>query len=248
MPPLDMPKRVLVVDDERDIRSLVERYLKREGFRVYGAENGDSMVTILKEKPIDLIILDIRLPGKDGLSLTRELRRTCSIPIILLTSKSDVIDRVAGLESGADDYLPKPFDLRELLARINAILRRVSADPAKQSLQKTPRYQFSDWVLNVGTRELRSPDQNLVSLSAAEFDLLHALLEHPNRVLSRDFLLDITRGRSATPFDRTIDVRIGHLRKKLTESGETTSMIKTVRSAGYMFTGVVIQLEADDSV
>ncbi|MBT59729.1 MAG: response regulator transcription factor [Arenicellales bacterium] len=246
MTPLDKPKRILVVDDERDIRSLVERYLKREGFRAYGAENGDAMITILKQKPIDLIILDVRLPGKDGLSLTRELKRTCSIPIILLTSKSDVIDRVAGLESGADDYLPKPFDLRELLARINAVMRRSTTEPTKQTLQKTPIYKFSDWVLNVGTRELRSSVKELIPLSAAEFDLLHALIEHPNRVLSRDFLLDITRGRTATPFDRTIDVRIGHLRRKLGENGEASSLIKTVRSAGYMFTGVVTELEVNE--
>lgn len=192
------------------------------------------MRAILENRSIDLILMDIRLPGEDGLTLAREIRKTSMIPIIMLTAKGDVIDRVAGLESGADDYLPKPFELRELLARTNAVLRRSRSVIA--AIDSSPRrsYFFKGWCLNAATRQLFAPDKEEVHLSPAEFDLLNILLRFPQRVLSRETLLDLSRGRSATPFERTIDVRIAQLRKKFDRNQDTKSMIKTIRNAGYM--------------
>ncbi|MDQ2695628.1 MAG: response regulator [Pseudomonadota bacterium] len=229
---------ILVVDDEPDICQLVERFLVREGYRVHIAGDGDAMRRILARTKIDLILLDVRLPGEDGLTLAREVRQSTAVAIIMLTSKNDVIDRVAGLETGADDYVPKPFHPRELLARIRAVLRRTqsSAPPARPA---PSTIGFSGWRLNCETRELASPAGENVPLSPAEFDLLHVFLQHPNRVLSRDYLLDMTRGRAASPFDRAIDVHISHLRKKLEPDPKQPTLIRTIRNAGYLFTAAV---------
>jgi two-component system OmpR family response regulator len=238
-PPLNTQKRILIVDDEQEIRSLIERYLGREGYEVIGAADGDVMRECLKSSQPDLVIMDIRLPGVDGVSLTRQLRRSSRVPIIMLTSKKEVADRVTGLESGADDYLSKPFDLRELLARVQALLRRAEEGRTTGASHRGVLC-FADWELDVGRRELHRAGGDEVTLSTAEFDLLKVLVENANKVLSRDYLLQVTRGRSTMPFDRTIDVRIGHLRRHL--SGDSTNerqLIKTIRGAGYMLASEV---------
>ena len=232
---------ILVVDDEVEIRKLIERYLTREGFRVVTAADGADMWRRIEQVPPDLIILDIRLPGEDGLSLTRKLHQNIDAAIILLTSRSEVIDRVAGLESGADDYLSKPFDLRELLARINAVLRRFRRLPVASQAEKHEVFHFWNWRLNTARRELTNVTGEEVALSPSEFDLLQVLLMHPNRVLDREFLMEKTLGRTALPYDRTIDVRIGNLRKKLKACNGSKTIIKTVRGSGYLFEADVIQ-------
>jgi two-component system OmpR family response regulator len=232
-------KQILIVDDEHEIRNLVQRYLGREGFDVVGAGDGTAMHECLRVRQPDLVIMDIRLPGPNGLSLTRELRRNSQIPIIMLTSKKEVMDRVIGLESGADDYLAKPFDLRELLARVEALLRR-SEEGRTTGTNNRGVLCFSDWELDIGRRELRDNAGNETALSAAEFDLLKVLAENANQVLNRDFLLQVTRGRPAMPFDRTIDVRIGHLRRRLSNGvTDGKQLLKTVRGAGYMLASEV---------
>ncbi|MDP6398561.1 MAG: response regulator transcription factor [Arenicellales bacterium] len=232
-------KLILIVDDEREIRNLVQRYLDREGFAVIGAGDGAEMQDVLSKRLPDLVIMDIRLPGDDGVSLTRQLRSTSRIPIIMLTSKKEVADRVTGLESGADDYLTKPFDLRELLARVQALLRRAEEGRTTGTASRGVLC-FSGWELDISQRELRGADERKIPLSTAEFDLLRVLVENANKVLNRDFLLQVTRGRSTMPFDRTIDVRIGHLRRHLlTGHGDGKQLIKTVRGAGYMLASEV---------
>ena len=232
-------QQILVVDDEPDVCRALDRYLSREGYRVHIANDGQAMHELLSLNEIDLVVLDIRLPGKDGLTLARELRQDGDMPIIMLTARSDIIDRVVGLETGADDYLPKPFHPRELLARIRTVLRR--ARPIHKPADKTPPTVacFSGWTLNRDTHQLFSPSGEEVPLSPVEFDLLLVFLNNPNRVLSRDFLLDQTRGRAATPFDRAIDVHISHLRKKLEPNPKNPTVIKTIRNAGYIFTPAV---------
>lgn len=228
---------VLVVDDDTEIRDLLSQFLHKQGYRVTGARDGKDMRRLLVAHKIDLIILDIMLPGDDGLTLCRELRSHSNVPVIMLTAAGDETDRVVGLEIGADDYLPKPFSARELLARVKAILRRVSSHgPTATSGSKT--LTFAGWTLDVVRRELRSPSGATVDLSAGEYDLLLAFLEHPQRVLSRDQLLDYARSRIATPFDRSIDVQVSRLRKKIA-CDRHQPLIKTVRGAGYVFTAPV---------
>jgi len=232
-------KLILIIDDEPEIRNLVQRYLGREGFDVIGVGNGADMQDVLNRQLPDLVIMDIRLPGDDGVSLTRQLRSTSRIPIIMLTSKKEVVDRVTGLASGADDYLTKPFDLRELLARVQALLRRTEEGRTARTAHHGVLC-FSGWELDISQRKLRGADERTIPLSTAEFDLLRVLAENPNTVLNRDFLLRATRGRSTMPFDRTIDVRIGHLRRHLSsDQGDGRELIRTVRGAGYMLEGKV---------
>ena len=240
MPNPEPNKTIIIVDDEPEIRQLIQRYLGREGFHVDACANGDELWQILSSKTPDLIIMDIRLPGDDGLTLTREVYRRFEIPIILLTSRSEIIDRVAGLESGADDYISKPFDLRELLARINAILRR-SARAVQGSAQNDEinEYHFNEWTLNIARQELSDPKANHVALSPAEFQLLKVLVGNPNRVLTREFLMEKTYGRTTLPYDRSIDVRIGHLRRKLNQSADQAKPIKTIRGSGYLFSAEI---------
>ena len=236
---------VLVVDDEAEIRRLVERYLGREGFDVLCAPDGDAMWRVLANHRIDLVILDIRLPGDDGISLTRRLHREHDCAIILLTSRAEVIDRVAGLESGADDYMAKPFDPRELLARINAVLRRAQAARSRAEPQAPPGgYDFGDWHLSIARRELLDGRANPVPLSPAEFDLLRLLVEYPNRVLTREFLVQRLYGRRCMPYDRSIDVRVGQLRRKLGQAAGQDRPIKTVRGSGYLLSATVRLREA----
>ena len=235
---------VLVVDDDREIRDLLGRFLSKHGYRVTGAQDGKEMRRALGDWNIDLVILDLMLPGEDGLSLCRDLRAKSQIPVIMLTMMGEETDRIIGLEMGADDYLPKPFNPRELLARMKAVLRRA---PSIRATGKPNALRFADWTLDMGRRRLESPGGLLVDLSAGEFDLLVALAEHPQRVLNRDQLLDLTHGRAEAPFDRSIDMQISRLRRKIEIDHKQPELIKTVRGGGYMFTAVVTQNEPLDT-
>jgi len=228
---------LLVVDDDAEIRSLLSTLLTGRGYRVTTAREEQEMRHALVSSRIDLVILDLMLPGKDGLTICRELR--ASKPIIMLTARGDPTDRVVGLEIGADDYLPKPFDVHELEARIRAVLRRSSAAITTSDHDLGSTFTFAGWKLNVRLRQLLSPEGVLVDLTSGEFDLLLVFVERPERVLSRDQLMDLVRGRDATAFDRSIDVLVSRLRRKIERDSKAPEFIKTVRSAGYQFTPVV---------
>ena len=239
---MDRIPHLLVVDDDREIRSLVAQFLTKHGFRVTGVKDGAEMLRTLDGARVDLIVLDLMLPGEDGLSLCRRLRATAATaqtPVIMLTAMGEETDRIVGLEMGADDYLAKPFSPRELLARIKAVLRRASAPPVAGTSSGGTVLRFEGWSLDVTKRELRSPDGVLVQLSAGEYDLLVAFAEHPQRVLNRDQLLDLARGRSAVPFDRSVDVQVSRLRRKIEPDPAEPTLIKTVRGGGYLFTPTV---------
>ncbi len=236
---MDERRHILVVDDDIEMRALLSNFLSRHGYRVSVAPNGAVMTQMLGSARIDLVILDIMMPGDDGLILCRQLRANGSIPIIMLTAVGGEIDRVLGLEMGADDYLPKPFHTRELLARIRAVLRR-AALPAPGSPAGTRRvFEFAGWRLDVTRRQLYSPANARVDLRAAEFDLLLALVERPQHVLTRDQLLDLARGRASTSFDRSIDVHISRLRHRIEVDPKEPELIKTIRSGGYVFAAPV---------
>ena len=236
---MDGSRHILVVDDDKEIRALLSDFLARSGYRVSVAQNGAAMMQTLGAARIDLVILDIMMPGEDGLSLCRRLRVAGTVPIIMLTAMGTEMDRVVGLEMGADDYLSKPFSARELLARVRAVLRR-SAMPAPGSAAGTGRvFEFAGWRLDVTRRQLHSPAGALVDLRAAEFDLLLAFVERPSQVLTRDQLLDLARGRAATAFDRSIDVHISRLRHRIEVDPKEPKLIKTVRPGGYVFAAPV---------
>jgi two-component system OmpR family response regulator len=231
---------ILVVDDDPEIRRLLQTYLEKNGLRVSAVGEGAGMWQVLDQSRVDLIVLDLMLPGVDGLELCRTLRTRSRVPVIMLTARGDEMDRVLGLEMGADDYLPKPFSARELLARIKVVLRRTRDLPV-DPIDDTPgQLRFSDWSLDTGTQNLTSPDGLVVSLSQAEYRLLHVLLTHPKRALTRDQLLDLTQGREAGPFDRSIDVLIGRLRKRLGDDAKEPTLIKTVRGRGYLLAAKVV--------
>jgi len=227
---------ILIVDDHREMRDLVSRALGKEGFRVSTAPDGKAMRKLLADARIDLILLDLMLPGEDGLSLCRALRAESDIPIIMLTAKGDEVDRVIGLEMGADDYLPKPFGSRELIARIRAVLRRNRAREPATHQDKPKCYRFERWTFDVDKRELLGADGVAVPLSTGEFDLLLALVEHPQRTLSREQLLDLARHRAANSFDRSMDTQVSRLRKKIEHDPGDPKLIKTVWGGGYVFT------------
>ncbi len=236
---MDGSQHILVVDDDRELRALLSDFLQRSGYRVSVAQNGAAMMQTLGAARVDLVILDIMMPGEDGLSLCRRLRVGGTMPIIMLTAMGTEIERVVGLEMGADDYLAKPFSTRELLARIRAVLRR-SSMPAPGSAPGTGRvFEFAAWRLDVTRRQLRSPAGALVDLRAAEFDLLLALVERPSHVLTRDQLLDLARGRASTAFDRSIDVHVSRLRHRIEVDPKEPKLIKTVRAGGYVFAAPV---------
>ena len=228
-----MSAHILIVDDDREIRDLTGRYLRKHGFRVDSAADAKEMDRLLRDGRFDLIVLDLMLPGEDGLSICRRLRAATRIPIVMLTAVAEDTDRIIGLEIGADDYLTKPFNPRELLARIRAVLRRAEG-PLSHPDGGT--LVFAGWRLDPARRELRDPDGVLVELTAGGFDLLAAFVERPRRVLSRDQLLDLTKGRDAQPFDRSIDVQVSRLRRKIEADPKKPEVIKTVRSGGYIFT------------
>ena len=225
---------LLLVDDDAELRDLLRDYLGQAGFRVSAVADGREMQKAMDAAPFDLVILDIMLPGEDGLSLCRRLRAQSRIPILMLTARGDEIDRIVGLEMGADDYLAKPFNPRELLARIRSILRRATSLPESLADEDVRRFRFAGWSLDTQTRQLLSPGGVLVDLSGVEYKILRVFVEHPNRVLSRDQLLEFTQGREAAPFDRAIDVQIGHLRRKLDDDAREPRLIKTVRNEGYV--------------
>jgi two-component system OmpR family response regulator len=225
---------LLIVDDDKELCALLSKFLTRHGYRVSTAHNGGEMISILETSRIGLVILDLMLPGEDGLSLCRRIRATSTLPIIMLTATADEVDRIIGLEMGADDYLAKAANPRELLARVRAVLRRVDAPQAGTPTDQKRILEFSGWRLDVTQRQLISPKDALVPLRAGEFELLLAFVERPQRVLSRDQLLDLSRGRSASVFDRSIDVQVSRLRRKIEDDPKEPTLIKTVRSGGYI--------------
>ncbi|MFA6903231.1 MAG: response regulator [Gallionellaceae bacterium] len=224
---------ILIVDDDAQIRHLLRDYLTGFGMAVEAVADGIAMHEALGTRSFDLIILDLMLPGEDGLTLCRNLRTRSNIPILMLTARGEAMDRVVGLEIGADDYIVKPFEPRELVARINTILRRARGD--READNEPQKASFMGWNLNYILRHLVSPDKLVIPLSNAEFRLLTVLIEHPNRVLSRDFLLDEARGRNMDMFDRSIDILISRVRQKLNDDPRTPTLIKTVRGEGYIF-------------
>ena len=235
---------LLIVDDDKELCSLLSKFLSRHGYRVSVAHNGSEMASILEASRVNLVILDLMLPGEDGLVLCRRLRATSTLPIIMLTAISDETDRIIGLEMGADDYLAKVPNPRELLARVRAVLRRAGPPEARASADQKRILEFAGWRLDVTHRQLFSAKNALVPLRAGEFDLLLALAERPQRVLSRDQLLDLSRGRSATVFDRSIDVQISRLRRKIEPDPKEPTLIKTVRSGGYILAANVVAVPA----
>lgn len=235
MSSLEPEAHLLVVDDDLEIRQLISKFLRKHGFRVTGARDGREMREAMANAGIDLIILDLMLPGTSGLTLCREIRASSSVPVIVLTAKGEDTDRIVGLEVGADDYLAKPFNPRELLARIRAVLRRATAPDQLRAVTK--EIAFAGWRLDTMRRQLTSPGGVVVELSGGEYDLLIAFVEHPNRVLSRDQLLELARNRTSGAFDRSIDVQVSRLRRKL-EREDSAALIKTVRGAGYLFTAI----------
>jgi two-component system OmpR family response regulator len=235
---------IAILDDEVDITVLLANYLQSHGYRVTQVHNGKSLMELMPRDPPALVLLDLGLPGEDGFTIARQLREHFRCGLVIVTGRGDSIDKVVGLEVGADDYVTKPFDLRELLARIKAVLRRIApAEPAAAPAPPAPaerhRMRFAGWELDTAARRLLNPEGREVSLTSGEFDLLSAFVQHPGRVLSRDFLLEQTRGREAAPFDRTIDVQVGRLRKKLETDPEDPQIIKSVRGAGYILVPAV---------
>lgn len=223
---------IAIVDDEPEIRQLLANYLGGHGYRVTALASGEPLFALMERDAAGLVLLDLGLPGEDGLSIARRLRERWRCGLVIVTGRGDAVDKVVGLEFGADDYVTKPFDMRELLARIKAVLRRM--EPVQ--IESAPAVvRFEGWKVDLQRRQVWRPDETEVPLTAGEFDLLAAFLEHPGRVLSRDFLLNETRGRDAGPFDRTIDVQVGRLRKKIDDDANDPRIIKSVRAAGYIF-------------
>jgi len=241
-PQMDRADHVLVVDDDAEIRKLLGEYLERNGFRVSLATDGAEMRRVLDRSRPDIVVLDLMLPGDSGLTLCRDLRVESSLPVIMLTARSEEVDRIVGLEMGADDYLAKPFSPRELLARIRSILRRTRGLPAERGGSAVQQVRFAGWTLDLAARQLVAPDGVVVALSGAEFKLLSVFVEHPNRVLDRNQLMDLTVGRDGSPFDRSIDVQVSRLRLRLRDDAREPRIIKTVRNEGYVLAAVVERL------
>lgn len=232
------PVRVIVVDDEPDLREMIAEYLGKHGFVVCTAGDGRELDALLTDSPPDLLILDVNMPGEDGFAIARRVRAGSAVPIVMLTAASDTVDRVVGLELGADDYVTKPFDLRELRARLHAVLRRTghAQEPQPQQTPSlTARVHFGDLLLDLDARRLLRPDGTELPITAMEFDLLAAFARNPNRVLSRERLLDLAHSHGSEPFDRSIDVRITRIRRKVERDPEKPQLIRTMRGAGYMF-------------
>jgi two-component system OmpR family response regulator len=230
---------ILIVDDDRDIRDLLSEYLTKQGYRTSVAADGRAMRSMMSRVAPDLIILDLMLPGEDGLLLCREIRAQSDIPILMLTARGDEVDRIVGLEMGADDYLAKPFSPRELVARIKSILRRSRALPSNLKPDQAKVFHFAGWTLDISTRNLLSPDGVSIALSGTDFKLLRIFLDHPHRVLNRDQLIDLTQSRDAGPFDRSIDLQVSRLRRRLNDSPKDPAIIKTARGEGYVLAAEV---------
>lgn len=248
-------QHIAILDDEVDITQLLATYLGANGFRVSQCHNGGALMDLMAADAPDLVLLDLGLPGEDGFAIARRLRERWNCGLVIVTGRGDAVDRIVGLEIGADDYVTKPFDLRELLARTKAVLRRshthapgsrgmapaetaARANPARKNSAAAAAsgefFRFAGWLLDRRARRLVSPQGAEVALTSGEFDLLSVFVNHPGRVLSRDFLLEHTRGREATPFDRTVDVQIGRLRRKLESDPQDPQLLKSVRSVGYV--------------
>jgi len=230
---------VLIVDDDAEIRTLLQDYLQRNGYRCIAVADGTAMLSALDQGGVDLIVLDVMLPGQDGLTLCRDLRARSDVPVVMLTARGEDTDRIIGLEMGADDYLPKPFNPRELLARVKVILRRSRGSTRAEAVARSRYIRFAQWRLDLTTRNLLSPLGVVVALSGAEFRLLKVLLDHPNRVLSRDQLMELTQGQGAESLDRSIDVLVSRVRQRLDEDAREPRIIKTVRGEGYVLASAV---------
>lgn len=243
-----LAQHIAVLDDEADITQLLAQYLGGHGFRMSQVHTGEALMSLMASDPPALVLLDLGLPGEDGLAIARKLREHWQCGMVIVTGRGDAVDKIVGLEVGADDYVTKPFDLRELLARVKAVLRRITAVHSGAQIATAARstdsetmtaarewLDFEGWRLDLAARRLNDPNGAEVSLTTGEFELLQVFALHPGRVLSRDFLLAETRGREAGPFDRTIDVQVGRLRKKLEVDAENPQIIKSVRGAGYIF-------------
>ncbi|MDZ4375010.1 MAG: response regulator [Phenylobacterium sp.] len=234
---------IAVVEDDPEIRTLVSGLLSREGFEVAGCTHGADLDRLMERRRVDLVLLDLMLPGEDGLSICRRLvGAPVATPVIIVTAKGDDIDRILGLELGADDYVAKPFNPRELVARVRAVLRRTREAHSVARSMPRETYRFAGWTLEAAGRRLTDREGADVELTGGEFDLLLAFLTHPQRVLSREQLLDWTRGRDATPFDRTIDVQLSRLRRKLGDNVRQPEMVRTIRGGGYLFVPAVIRV------
>jgi two-component system OmpR family response regulator len=233
------PSRIVVVDDDQGIRDVVTEFLSRHGFDVEGAADSAGLTRALATKPADLVVLDVMLPGEDGLPICRKLARPDGPAIIMLSAMGEETDRIVGLELGADDYVPKPCNPRELLARVRAVLRRRREPRGDDSLDAA--CEFAGWRLDLVRRELRTPDGVIVNLSGGEFSLMRSFVERPQRVLTRDQLLDLARGPDSDAYDRAIDVQISRLRRKLDDGGAGAELIRTVRNEGYMFMAKVVR-------
>jgi two-component system OmpR family response regulator len=232
---MQKPTRALIVDDDKEICALLCSYLADFGIEARGVHDGAAMRRAITEQAPDVIILDLMLPGEDGLTLCRQLRANGNVPVIMLTARGEPADRVVGLELGADDYVVKPFDPRELVARVHTVLRRARGDAGLGSGGESERISFEGWTLDVGTRQLTTPRQVVVPLSNAEFRLLWTFIERPRRVLNRDQLMDAARGTSSTAYDRSIDLLVSRLRQKLDDDPRDPKLLKTIRGEGYLF-------------
>lgn len=240
----ELSLNILIVDDDDDIRSLLSEFLERNQLTAFQASNGDEMRSIIKSQHVDLVVLDLNLPNEDGLELCRQLRSNSSLPVIMLTAKINPIDRIVGLETGADDYVCKPFEPLELLSRIRSVLRRtMHTEYTYQNTQQLIRFHFSGWILDLTARHLLDSQGIVISLSGAEFRLLKIFLERPNRILSRDQIMDLMHGREANAFDRSIDLQISRLRQKIEIDQKSPEIIKTVRNEGYILS-IAVKLES----
>lgn len=235
-------QNILIVDDDDEIRSLLQRFLEQHGYAVATAASVKEAEERLASHNYDLVVLDVMLPGESGLGLCARLKATSKISIIMVTAVSETTDRIVGLELGADDYLSKPFDARELLARVRAVLRRAAQEQSESRQAGRPIVRFDGWLLDLTRRELRSPDKTLIPLSGGEFELLVVFVEHPQRILSRDQLLDLARGPRHDAFDRSIDVQVSRLRRKIQIDNSGIEIIRTIRNLGYMFNSPVEHL------
>ena len=237
-------RTILIVDDEEPVRALLRDCFELEGFRVDEAADARAAMASLDGRPVHLVTLDLNLGGDNGLELARQIRARCNVPIVMITGKGDTIDRVVGLELGADDYIAKPFHVREVLARVRAVLRRYEPAPVTESLpqaraEPSETWHFDGWVLDAGRRELRSPAGDLRELTTAEFNMLLMLVQRPSRVLSRDNIMDLLKGHEWSPLDRSIDSLVARLRRKIEETPDIPRLIKTVRGVGYVFAAEV---------
>lgn len=231
----DTATTILIVDDDRQTCTLVKEYFARHDFSVLMAHDGAEMRATMSRNRVDLVILDVMLPGQSGFELCREIRSHSEVPVIMLTAVNELADKVVGLELGADDYVPKPFEPRELLARVRAVIRRKGGSASEKGTAPLQQFRFAEWLVDIPRRQVMAPDGVVVSLTAAEFELLAAFVQNPQRTLSRDQLLELTTGRAVNAFDRSIDILVSRLRRKLVDNGAGEDFIKTIRGGGYCF-------------